>query len=106
METSKIITIPNHWKSPKHSLGQRTKQGIIVGIEYHPPGSSIAAQEDTSWRYALLVDEKDENLKYLLDHQIEPLTAEELRAEILAQIETQEQIIAVLSQQLIAIDQG
>ncbi|MEH2105898.1 hypothetical protein [Nostoc sp.] len=34
METSKIVTIPNHWTSPKYSLGQRTKQGMIVGVQY------------------------------------------------------------------------
>lgn len=26
METSKVVTIPNYWTSPKYSLGQRTFQ--------------------------------------------------------------------------------
>lgn len=39
METSKVVTIPNHWTSPKYSLGQRTKQGVIVGIQYYPPNN-------------------------------------------------------------------
>ncbi|MDZ8140119.1 MAG: hypothetical protein RM049_33325 [Nostoc sp. DedQUE04] len=41
METSKVITIPNHWTLPKYSLGQRTKQGMIVGIQYYPPNNLL-----------------------------------------------------------------
>lgn len=54
METSKIIAIPNHWMSPKYSLGQRTKQGVIVGIQYYPPNNLLTGLCNESWRYAVL----------------------------------------------------
>ncbi|MEA5606235.1 hypothetical protein [Nostoc sp. UHCC 0252] len=54
METSKVVTIPNHWTSPKYSLGQRTKQGMIVGVQYCLFENLVVPERDGSWRYAVL----------------------------------------------------
>ncbi len=99
MKTS-TINIPNHWTLPKYSLGQRTKQGIIVGIEYHPPNSLLANQCGELWRYSLLVNENDESLEHWQEYQIQPLSLEELRGQLLREIEVQQKKVAVLTQQL------
>ncbi|MCG6138764.1 MAG: hypothetical protein MET45_29920 [Nostoc sp. LLA-1] len=56
METSKIsIAVPDYWKRPKYSLGQRIKQGIIVGIQYRLPDDSLAECSEGYWHYIVRV---------------------------------------------------
>ncbi|MHC5771888.1 MAG: hypothetical protein ACYTXI_41485, partial [Nostoc sp.] len=87
METSKIVTIPNHWTSPKYSLGQRTKQGIIVGVQYYPPNNLLTGLCNESWRYAVLDKNDFSEVSHLEEEKIHLLTPSELRAELQAEIE-------------------
>ncbi len=100
METSKIITIPNHWTSPKYSLGQRTKQGIIVGVQYYLFENLLAPERDGSWRYAVLVSSEDEQVDYIPECQIRLLSSPELRLEMESEIDFCQRKIRNLQQQL------
>jgi hypothetical protein len=48
------ITIPKGWEYPRFTLGERTKQGIIVGIEYYPADSQLAHEYGQGWRYSVM----------------------------------------------------
>ncbi|MBD2457300.1 hypothetical protein H6G80_24890 [Nostoc sp. FACHB-87] len=37
-------SIPQGWELPKFWLGQRTEQGLIVGVEYCPPDTLLAEE--------------------------------------------------------------
>ncbi|WGV29203.1 hypothetical protein [Halotia branconii] len=100
METSKIITIPNHWTSPKYSLGQHTKQGIIVGVQYYLFENLLAPERDGSWRYAVLVSSEDEQVDYIPESQIRLLSSPELRLEMESEIDFCQRKIQNLQQHL------
>jgi hypothetical protein len=100
METSKVVTIPNHWTLPKFSFGQRTKQGVIVGIQYYPPNNLLTGLCNESWRYAVLDKNDFSEVSHLEEQKIQPLTSLELRAELQAEIETCQIEIAIRQQQL------
>ncbi|MEH2252358.1 hypothetical protein [Nostoc sp.] len=65
METPKVVTIPNHWTLPKYSFAQRTKQGVIVGIQYYLFHNLLAPERDGLWLYAVLVSTEDDQVEYL-----------------------------------------
>ncbi|AVH64107.1 hypothetical protein NPM_2425 [Nostoc sp. 'Peltigera membranacea cyanobiont' N6] len=100
METSKVVTIPNHWTSPKYSLGQRTKQGIIVGVQYYPPNNLLTGLCTESWRYAVVNNNDFSEVSHLEEQKISPLTSSELRAELQTEIEAYQIEIVILKQQL------
>lgn len=100
METSKVITIPNHWTLPKYSLGQRTKQGMIVGIQYYPPNNLLTGLCNESWRYAVLNKNDISEVSHLEEQKISPLTPSELRAELQTEIEAYQIEVVILKQQL------
>ncbi|MCW5318822.1 hypothetical protein GTQ43_35770 [Nostoc sp. KVJ3] len=103
METSKVVTIPDYWTLPKYSLGQRTKQGVIVGIQYYPPNNLLTGLCNESWRYAVLDQNDFSEVAHLEEDKIHPLTPIELRAEIEAEIEVYQCKILILKHQLGAI---
>ncbi|MHC0068896.1 hypothetical protein ACWATR_39555 [Nostoc sp. UIC 10890] len=100
MESSKVVTIPNHWTSPKYSLGQRTKQGMIVGVQYYPPNNPLTGLCTESWRYAVLDKNDFSEVSHLEEDKIHLLTPSELRAELQAEIEVHQIKIVILKQQL------
>ncbi|MCC5633456.1 hypothetical protein LC613_39000 [Nostoc sphaeroides CHAB 2801] len=100
METSKVVTIPNHWTLPKYLLGQRTKQGMIVGVQYYPPNNLLTGLCTESWRYALLDKNDFSEVSHLEEEKIHPLTPIELRTELEAEIEAYQRKILILKQQL------
>ncbi|MEH1817784.1 MAG: hypothetical protein V7L31_01575 [Nostoc sp.] len=100
METSKVVSIPNHWISPKYSFGQRTKQGVIVGIQYYPPNNLLTGLCKESWRYAVLDKNDISEVSHLEEQNISPLTPSELRAELQAKIEAYQIEIVSRQQQL------
>ncbi|WGV26217.1 hypothetical protein [Halotia branconii] len=59
------ITIPRNWAYPRFPLGQQTKQGLIVGIEY------LTKEHRGSWRYAVLNSQNAEELNYLAEDDIQ-----------------------------------
>jgi hypothetical protein len=90
MRTRKTIPIPQSWTLPKYQLGQITKQGQIVGIEYVPSSKK--------WLY--WIDVEPETLSSFNEWELEPLEIEELKA----RIEDHRSQIQVLAESLDAID--
>jgi hypothetical protein len=97
------IPIPQHWGYPRFALDQRTKDGIILGLEYYPNGTELAEQFGGGWRYTLMPHRNSDELFHFEESQIQPLSPEELFSEITAEIEFYKQQIAILQQQLFAI---
>ncbi|MFK0731527.1 MAG: hypothetical protein ACIWVG_10255 [Gloeotrichia echinulata HAB0833] len=106
METPKVVNIPNHWTSPKYSLGQRTKQGVIVGFQYYLFENLLTPERDGSWRYAVLTGTEDEQVEYVKESGIELLSAEELRWEVENDLDFCQRKILNLQQQLKAIEKS
>jgi hypothetical protein len=100
------IAIPQHWGYPRFNLEQRTQQGIILGLYYYPSGTELAEQFDEGWRYVLMPNKNSDEISYLQEDQIQPLTPEELFSEITAEIEFYQQQISILKQQLAVLTGG
>lgn len=94
------IQIPAHWNQPKYSLGQRTKQGIIVGVQYCLFENLIAPERDGFWRYAILVSTEDEQVEYISEPGIKLPSAGELRREVETELDFYQRKIQNLQQQL------
>ncbi|MBD2517162.1 hypothetical protein H6G93_19540 [Nostoc sp. FACHB-973] len=100
------ISIPQHWAYPRFTLEQRTEQGIILGLYYYPNGTELAEQFDDGWRYALMPNKNSDEISYLKEDQIKPLTPEELFQQITAEIKFYQQQISILQQQLVVLTGG
>ena len=100
------ISIPQHWAYPRFALEQRTEQGTILGLYYYPSGTELAEQFDDGWRYALMPNKNSDEISYLKEDQIKPLTPEELFSEITAEIKFYQQQISILQQQLVVLTGG
>jgi hypothetical protein len=100
------ISIPQHWAYPRFTLEQRTEQGTILGLYYYPSGTELAEQFDDGWRYALMPNKNSDEISYLKEDQIKPLTPEELFSEIIAEIKFYQQQISILQQQLVVLTGG
>ncbi|MHC5770591.1 MAG: hypothetical protein ACYTXI_34425 [Nostoc sp.] len=100
------ISIPQHWGYPRFALEQRTEQGTILGLYYYPSGTELAEQFDDGWRYALMPNKNSDEISYLKEDQIKPLTPEELFSEITAEIKFYQQQISILQQQLAVLTGG
>ncbi|WP_206759174.1 hypothetical protein, partial [Nostoc flagelliforme] len=87
----------------KYSLGQRTKQGMIVGVQYYPPNNLLTGLCTESWRYAVLDKNDFSEVAHLEEEKIYPLTSIQLRAELEAEIEAYQCKILILKHQLGAI---
>jgi hypothetical protein len=87
-------------------LEQRTQQGIILGLYYYPLGTELAEQFDDGWRYALMPNKNSDEISYLQENQIQPLSPQELFSEITAEIEFYQQQIVILQQQLAIVTGG
>jgi hypothetical protein len=99
-ELSKI-RFPNHWKSPKYSLGQLVKQGEIIGVEYHPPGSLMAEQFGEGWTYWVLIDKHAVDVESFSERNITPLSSLELQQSVQSLIDFHRNKIAELAKLLI-----
>ncbi|RCJ32453.1 hypothetical protein A6770_18740 [Nostoc minutum NIES-26] len=64
------ITIPRGWGYPRFTFGQRTKQGVVVGIEFIPSNSLIAKENAAGWYYGLLLDKNSKDIIYLSEDEI------------------------------------
>jgi hypothetical protein len=96
MSEIKTIHIPGNWETPKYSLGLPTKQGLITGVEYNPPGTATARKYGEGWYYTVIPDIEDGDTETLQESRISLLTPEELQA----LIETYQNNIAALTAQL------
>ncbi|BBD63119.1 hypothetical protein NIES2109_59690 (plasmid) [Nostoc sp. HK-01] len=94
------ITIPRGWGYPRFTFGQRTKQGIVVGIEFVPSDSLIAKESGGGWQYGLLPDKNSKDIVYLPESEIQQLSPQESEEEILAEIDEHLNQLAILQEQL------
>ncbi|MCC5603353.1 hypothetical protein [Nostoc favosum] len=87
-------------------MDQRTKDGIILGLQYYPNGTELAEQFGGGWRYALMPNKNSDELFHFQESQIQPLSPQELFSQIRAEIEFYQQQIAIRQQQLGALGGG
>jgi hypothetical protein len=100
------ISIPQHWGYPRFGLEQRTEQGTILGLYYYPSGTELAEQFDDGWRYVLMPNKNSDEISYLQENQIQPLSPQELFTQITAEIEFYQRQISILQQQLAVVTGG
>ncbi|MHC5747042.1 MAG: hypothetical protein ACYTXT_35205 [Nostoc sp.] len=100
------VSIPQHWGYPRFALEQRTEQGMILGLYYYPSGTELAEQFDEGWRYVLMPKKNSDEISYLQENQIQPLSPQESFTQITAEIEFYQSQIAILKQQLFALTGG
>jgi hypothetical protein len=100
------ISIPQHWGYPRFGFDQRTEQGTILGLYYYPNGTELAEQFDAGWRYVLMLNKNSDEISYLQENQIQPLSPQELFTQITAEIDFYQQQISILNRQLNAIARG
>jgi hypothetical protein len=100
------ISIPQHWAYPRFTLEQRTEQGTILGLYYYPSGTELAEQFDEGWRYVVMPNKNSDEISYLQENQIQPLSPQELFSQIRAEIEFYQQQISILQQQLAVVTGG
>jgi hypothetical protein len=100
------ISIPQHWGYPRFALDQRTEQGIILGLYYYPSGTELAEQFDNGWRYVLMPNKNSDEIAYLQENQIQPLSPQELFTQITAEIDFYQQQISILKRQLTVLTRG
>ncbi|MCC5667210.1 hypothetical protein LC653_25815 [Nostoc sp. CHAB 5784] len=101
-----IISIPQHWAYPRFALDQRTEQGTILGLYYYPSGTELAEQFDEGWRYVLMPKKNSDEISYLQEDQIQPLSPQELFTQIKAEIDFYQRQISILQQQLAVVTGG
>ncbi|WP_193199659.1 hypothetical protein [Nostoc sp. MG11] len=101
-----VILIPKHWEYPRFALEERTKQGIIIGFEYYAKDSFLAERFGNGWRYSVTPHKNSEELLHYHQEQIQPLSPEELQAQITAEIDAHQQQIDILRQQLTDVAGG
>lgn len=95
-----FMAIPKHWNQPKYLLGQRTTQGMIVGIQYCLFENLLTPEREGLWRYAVLVSIEDEQIQYVDEASIQLPSPQELRLEVEAELEFYQRKIQNLQQQL------
>lgn len=101
-----IISIPQHWGYPRFALDQRTEQGMILGLYYYPSSTELAEQFDEGWRYILMPNKNYDEISYLQENQIQPLSPQELFTQITAEIDFYQQQISILNRQLTVLTRG
>ncbi|QLE59628.1 hypothetical protein [Nostoc sp. TCL26-01] len=97
------ISILKGWEYPRFTLGQRTQQGLIIGIQYYPADTLLAHEYGTGWRYTVMTDKNSEEVRSYFDDQLQTLSVEELQAQLQAELEEHQQQIKALQEQLAAI---
>jgi hypothetical protein len=100
------ISIPQHWGYPRFALDQRTEQGTILGLYYYPSGTELAEQFDDGWRYVLMPNKNSDEISYLQENQIQPLSPQEFFTQITAEIDFYQRQISILQQQLAVVTGG
>ncbi|MBD2731655.1 hypothetical protein H6G96_36600 [Nostoc sp. FACHB-892] len=100
------ISIPQHWGYPRFALDQRTEKGTILGLYYYPSGTELANKFDEGWRYVLMSNKNSDEISYLQENQIQPLSPQELFTQITAEIDFYQQQINILNRQLTVLTKG
>jgi hypothetical protein len=97
------ISIPKGWKYPHFSLGQRTDEGLIIGIKYYPQGSLLDHQYGEGWHYLVTPDNNSKNEQYRTENELRLLTPQELKTLLEAEIKKRLYQIELLTYELKAI---
>ncbi|MBD2492291.1 hypothetical protein [Aulosira sp. FACHB-615] len=97
------ISIPTGWEYPRFTFGQRTQQGIVIGLEYKPAGTQLAHEYGNSWRYTVLPDKHSDEVRHYSEDQIQTLSVAEIQQQLQAEIEEHQQQIKAIQEQLAAI---
>ncbi|MFB2769819.1 hypothetical protein ACE1AT_11100 [Pelatocladus sp. BLCC-F211] len=100
INNQKFLAIPSDWTVPKYSLGQWTKQGLIVGVEFYPSDTLLACQYGQKWRYSVLRHKLTEDTDYHQEDGLEPLSVQEMRSKILSEIKLYQSRITNLTERL------
>ncbi|MBD2492358.1 hypothetical protein [Aulosira sp. FACHB-615] len=100
------ISIPSDWEYPRFAFGQRTQQGIVIGLEYKPANTQLAHEYGNSWRYTVLPDKHSDEVQHYSDDQIQTLSVAEVQQQLQIEIEQYQMQIKLLQQQLVAISGG
>ncbi|WP_341530281.1 hypothetical protein [Nostoc sp. UHCC 0302] len=97
------ISIPKGWKYPHFTLGQRTDEGLIIGIKYYPQGSLLAHQYGDDWRYVVMPGNNSKNEQSHTENELQLLTPQELKTLLEAEIKKRLYQIELLTYELKAI---
>ncbi|MEH1814038.1 MAG: hypothetical protein V7K26_15595 [Nostoc sp.] len=100
------ISIPHGWKYPRFTLGQRTEQGIIIGIKYYLNDSLLAYEYDEGWRYVVMPDINSIEEGNHLENEIKLLKPQELKTLLEAEISKHLHQVQLLTYELEAIPGG
>ncbi|WP_226889818.1 hypothetical protein [Nostoc sp. MG11] len=73
---------------------------MILGLYYYPNGTELAEQFGDGWQYVLMPNKNSDEISYLQENQIQPLSPQELFTQITAEIDFYQRQIAMLQQQL------
>ncbi|MBE9039051.1 hypothetical protein [aff. Roholtiella sp. LEGE 12411] len=92
MQSTAIM--PRTWKQPLFAIGQRTKQGKIIGINYS------TQKQSEGWYYTILINENSGQLVQLAETQVHLLSKQDIEAKILAEIDLHLSRLAVLQKEL------
>ncbi|MFN6559988.1 MAG: hypothetical protein RMY28_009290 [Nostoc sp. ChiSLP01] len=76
------IKLPSTWIPPKYHPGKQVKQGEIIGMEYHPPGTKRARELGKGWFYTVMIDELEDDVEIIKESAIELPSGEDLLSEI------------------------
>jgi hypothetical protein len=95
------ITLPRGYGHPTFTIGQRTKQGIITGIDLWALDKFLTCEEKNLKPWTYLVQARvSAEITYLEEHQIEALLPSEIEAEILAEVDLHLMKLVLLQQEL------
>ncbi|AFY45759.1 hypothetical protein [Nostoc sp. PCC 7107] len=97
------ISIPKHWGYPSFTFGQRTKQGIIIGLQYHSPVCQLAHKYGYGWHYALMQHKHSSKVEHYSDEQLQALSIEEVKSQLQTEIDLHQLQVMMLQEQLTAI---
>lgn len=97
------MRIPEGWTQPKYGLGERTKQGMIIGIDYYPKYTRAAHEYGNIWRYLVTRSPFDnpDDLIYYEESEVEPLPQDQLRAQIQDEIDFHTKRLEFLKKELL-----
>ncbi|HYW17925.1 MAG TPA: HNH endonuclease, partial [Nodularia sp. (in: cyanobacteria)] len=94
------IRFPSHWGKPKYHLGQRVKEGEIVGVEYYQPKTLRGYEEGAGWSYWVLRNDLSDQAEAFRESNISPLKTSELIEDIQSEIEFYQNKITALNEHI------
>src|SRR5690349_19293160 len=95
------ITLPRGYGRPKFAIGQRTTLGKIIGIQQTISDDILnACRCGQLLEYTVLTNNREHPLIKVYESDMQPLTPEEIQAQILAEIDAHMMQLAILQEEL------